>query len=210
MGGFPGGVGVSQLTVYPGSGSPHMHLCCSESYVVTSGSGVVQTLTLDGYQETPLKAGSVMWFLPGTIHRLINEGELQIVVLMQNSGLPEAGDAVLTFPPEIVADPAAYAQAAALTETGMQPAFQRRDLALEGFERLRDSARAGDFGPLRQFHEVAIRLVSPQLETWRKRWEDGALRAARETGAQLDALAAGSGAHLSDADVFALDRKSVV
>ena len=32
------------------------------------------------------------------LHRAVNDGDLQVVVVMRNSGLPEAGDAVLTFP----------------------------------------------------------------------------------------------------------------
>ncbi|GIH06550.1 hypothetical protein Rhe02_46170 [Rhizocola hellebori] len=201
---LPGGVGVSQLSVYPQSGSPHMHLCCSESYVVTGGAGEVQTLTLSGYQETPLKPGAVVWFRPGTIHRLINHGDLQIVVLMQNSGLPEAGDAVLTFPPQILADPLAYAGAATLPPGGVEAALQRRELALEGFAELRDAAVAGDFGPLRDFHAAAIKLVSPQLPAWRERWTAGAKRMADDTGRQLDALESGQAPHLSDAQVFQL------
>lgn len=201
---LPGAVGVSALTVYPQSGSPHMHLCCSESYVVTEGSGQVQTLTLSGYQETPLWPGAVIWFRPGTIHRLINNGDLQIVVLMQNSGLPEAGDAVLTFPPEILADPAAYAAAATLEPSGVESAYARRELAVTGFERLRDAALAGDFDPLRAFHESAIKLVSPQLPAWRERWEEGAKRMADETGQQIESLMQGKAPHLADAAVFQL------
>jgi hypothetical protein len=34
-----------------------------------------------------------------------------VVAVMQNSGLPEAGDAVVTFPPDILADPVAYQRA---------------------------------------------------------------------------------------------------
>lgn len=37
---------------------------------------------------------------------------------MENSGLPEAGDAVLTFPPDTVADPGRYRAAAAFPGTG--------------------------------------------------------------------------------------------
>ena len=199
MNSLPGGVGVSHLTVYPQSGSPHMHLACSESYVVTGGSGSVQTLTLSGYRETPLKAGSVTWFPPGTIHRLINDGDLRITVLMQNSGLPEAGDAVLTFPPSYLEDAVTYAATAAL------PAVpQRRELAIEGFERLRDAALTGDFGPLRDFHAAAVALVRPQLKRWRETWEAGALAAARATGAHLDSLEAGEAPHLSNADIYQL------
>ncbi|MEK8105640.1 hypothetical protein NKG94_11725 [Micromonospora sp. M12] len=83
---------------------------------MTDGEGAVQTLTTAGFRETPLRPGGVVWFEPGTVHRLVNGGGLTIVVLMQNSGLPEAGDAVLTFPPEVLADPAAYASAAALPD----------------------------------------------------------------------------------------------
>src|SRR5262249_2793804 len=119
---LPGAVGVSGLRVYDWptadglcGGSPHVHLTCAEAYVVVAGEGSVQTLTGDGFAETPLRPGTVAWFTPGTIHRLVNgDGGLHIVVIMQNSGLPEAGDAVFTFPPEILADPDAYGWAAAL------------------------------------------------------------------------------------------------
>jgi mannose-6-phosphate isomerase-like protein (cupin superfamily) len=196
---LPGAIGVSHLTVYPQSGSPHMHLACSESYVVIEGSGSVQTLTLSGYRETPLKAGAVVWFPPGTIHRLINDGDLRIAVIMQNSGLPEAGDAVLTFPPSYLEDGVTYAA------TRDRPALpERRDLAVEGFERLRDAALAGDFGPLREFHAAAVRIVQPQLKRWRETWEAGALAAAQATGRHLDSLEAGAAPHLSNADVYQL------
>ena len=109
---LPGGVGVSGLTVYDWEaadglcgGTPHMHLACSEAYIVIEGTGSVQTLTTSGYADTPLRPGDVVWFTPGTIHRLVNSGGLRLVVLMQNSGLPEAGDAVFTFPAPVLADP---------------------------------------------------------------------------------------------------------
>src|SRR5262245_55872195 len=116
---FPGGVGVSGLRVYDWAtadglcgGSPHLHLACPEAYVVVAGEGAVQTLTWDGYAETPLRPGAVVWFTPGTIHRLVNgDGRLHIVVIMQNSGLPEAGDAVFTFPPAVLDDPEQYDRA---------------------------------------------------------------------------------------------------
>ncbi|HCA86290.1 MAG TPA: cupin, partial [Streptomyces sp.] len=95
-------------------GSPHLHLVCTEAYVVTGGRGAVQALSPDGYRDIPLEAGSVAWFTPGTVHRMVQGGGLRITVLMQNSGLPEAGDAVFTFPPEVLADPERYAAAARL------------------------------------------------------------------------------------------------
>lgn len=213
---LPGGVGISRLCVYDTiapdgevGGTPHLHLCCTEAYVVTGGSGLVQTLTVNGYRETALRPGAVVWFAPGTIHRLVNHGGLEIVVLMQNSGLPEAGDAVLTLPPETLADPAAYAAAVALPGGGapggdLGAAYARRDAAVHGFERLRASAVTGDFGPLREFHVAAVRLIQPKVDEWRKRWQGGALRAAEETGRQLDTLARGEAPHLTDANVFEL------
>jgi mannose-6-phosphate isomerase-like protein (cupin superfamily) len=205
---LPGGVGITRLCVYDAGGTPHLHLCCTEAYVVVAGSGSVQTLTLEaGWAETPLRPGAVVWFTPGTIHRLVNAGDLEIVALMQNGGLPEAGDAVLTFPSTVVDDPAAYAEAVALPDGGaatgdVTAAYRRRELALTGFATLRDAMAGGDDRPLREFHAAAGRLVQPHLAQWRARWAGGALRAAQETGVQLDALAGGSVAHLADAAVY--------
>ena len=87
-------------------GTPHCHTACTEAYVVVAGSGRVATLSGAGYAETPIRAGSFVWFTPGTIHRLLNDGgDLEIVVLMQNAGLPEAGDMVITFDDAVLADP---------------------------------------------------------------------------------------------------------
>jgi len=205
---LPGGVGISKLCVYDAGGTPHLHLCCTEAYVVTAGSGAVQTLTLKGgFAQTPLRPGAVVWFTPGTIHRLINSGGLEMVVLMQNSGLPEAGDAVLTLPAEVVADPAGYAAMVALPDGGaatgdITAAFRRREAALAGFAVLRDALARGDDRPLRDFHVSAARLVAPRLEQWRERWAAGALRMAEETGEHLAALADGSVTHLADAAVY--------
>jgi mannose-6-phosphate isomerase-like protein (cupin superfamily) len=122
---FPGATAVTVLDVYdwvapdglPG-GSAHVHLASTEGYVVIGGAGRLQTLGQRGYAETPLRPGDCLWFTPGTIHRLVNDGQLRLLVVMQNAGLPEHGDAVLTFPPEILADPAAYARAATLSSAG--------------------------------------------------------------------------------------------
>jgi mannose-6-phosphate isomerase-like protein (cupin superfamily) len=210
---LPGGIGVSRLRVYDTAapdgvvgGTPHVHLCCTEGYVVTGGEGVVQTLSGEGFRETPLRAGAVVWFEPGTVHRLVNGGDLSIVVLMQNSGLPEAGDAVLTFPPDVLADPDAYAEAAALPDGGapgadVRAAYRRRDLAVTGFAAL----RAGGPAALAAFHTAAAALRQPLLAAWRQRWAAGAGRAAAGTGAQLDALERGDSGYLGEAGVYAVD-----
>ncbi len=206
---LPGAVGVSKLCVYDTvtpdglhGGTPHLHLCCTEAYVVTSGTGSVQTLSGQGFAEHDLQPGAVLWFTPGTIHRLINRDRLEIVVLMSNTGLPEAGDAVLTFPPHIVGDPDAYAEAVALPNGGapgtdVATAHRRRDLAVEGFHALEDPAK------LAEFHAAAVKLKQPLLDEWRTRWERGAKAAADATGRQLDALRAGDTTHLTESRVSA-------
>ncbi|MER5378012.1 cupin domain-containing protein, partial [Streptomyces sp. NPDC002553] len=191
--GLPGGVAVSHLCVYdwPAAdglhgGTPHLHLACSEGYVVTGGRGAVQTLTASGFEETPLAPGTVAWFTPGTIHRLVNEGDLRITVLMQNSGLPEAGDAVLTLPPEYLTDPETYAAATTVPAGAPEDeqariARARRDLALEGYRILRE---ADGPGPLTAFHRAAAALVRPRLAEWRERWQRGAAAPAAAAGGQ--------------------------
>ncbi|MFE0456472.1 cupin domain-containing protein [Streptomyces sp. NPDC058914] len=211
-GGLPGGVAVSHLCVYdwPAAdglhgGTPHLHLVCSEGYVVTGGRGAVQTLTASGYEVTPLAPGTVAWFTPGTVHRLVNEGDLRITVLMQNSGLPEAGDAVLTLPPRYLTDPEAYAAATTIPADAPDAeqerfARARRDLALEGYRALCEAD-----GPeaLAAFHRAAAALVRPRLAEWRERWLRGARAAAEATGEQLDRLADGDVSHLAGAAVRA-------
>ncbi|NED24452.1 cupin, partial [Streptomyces anulatus] len=198
--GLPGAVAVSHLSVYdwPAAdglrgGTPHLHLTCSEGYVVVGGSGSVQTLTASGFQETPLTPGALVWFTPGTVHRLVNEDGLRVIVLMQNSGLPEAGDAVLTLPPRCLADPDVYRAAATLPGDAEEAvreraARARRDLAVEGFLVLREAVEAGDPEPLAAFHRAAAALVRHRTPEWRGRWEKGAATAAAATADQLDAL----------------------
>lgn len=206
---FPGGVGLTALRVYPWGtpddlhgGSPHLHLTCTEAYVVTAGWGEVHTIGGDGVRQTPLAPGDVVWFSPGTIHRLVNgDGELRIVVVMQNDGLPEAGDAVLTFPDEYLADPQTYRSAASVLDpdTG-QPdetrARARRDLAIAGFLALRERIETGDGQALERLYTAANRLVAGRLDGWHAHWERSALATARATGEQIDALRRGDHGHL--------------
>ncbi|MYZ35262.1 MULTISPECIES: cupin [unclassified Streptomyces] len=215
--GLPGAVAVSHLRVYDWEaadglrgGTPHLHLTCSEGYVVTAGQGAVQTLGPTGFAVTPLAPGALVWFTPGTIHRLVNDDGLRIVVLMQNSGLPEAGDAVLTLPPEYLADPETYARAVRIPEAAeaseaeqAEVARRRRDLAVEGFTVLRTAWEAGDTRPLLDFQRAAAALVRPRVAGWRERWEAGAAEAARQTGVQLDRLAEGDASYLTESRLYA-------
>ncbi|MGW0810186.1 cupin domain-containing protein [Nonomuraea sp. NPDC002799] len=203
---FPGGTSVSRLSVYTGvcadgleGGTPHLHTASTEAYVVVGGHGALQSIDLNGLRETELRAGSTVWFTPGTIHRAINRGGLEVVVVMQNAGLPEAGDAVMTFPPEIVADPERYRQAATLPAEGTAEAVtRRRELAVEGFLRIADALRAGDTGPLRRLYDSAVALVRPRAAVWRDIWERTVATETRRTGDILAALERGDGTHLQE------------
>jgi hypothetical protein len=183
--------------------------------VVLAGHGAVQTLGGDGFRELPLEPGRLLWFTPGLIHRLINlDGQLEILVLMQNAGLPEAGDFVLTFPSELLVDQAAYFDAASLAPSGAvytssrEAARRRRDLAVDGFSMLRRAFEQRGAAALEEFYSTALKLVAPKLAAWRAVWERGPQAAARQTGAQLDALEHGRVEHLLDGAIYDLPAPS--
>ena len=214
---FPGGIGVSHLRVYDtpapdglAGGTPHLHTVCTEAYVVVAGSGAVHTLTLAGHQEWPLEPGAFVWFTPGTIHRLVNHGGLEIVVLMANAGLPEAGDMVITFPSPILDDPDEYRSKAALPDDDRTTAGpgdaprRRRDLAVPVFIDLIAAVQAGDDAPLQRFYDAAQKLVQPSLPEWERIWRAGPLEAANTTGRQLASLASGDARHLLSAAVHTM------
>jgi mannose-6-phosphate isomerase-like protein (cupin superfamily) len=92
---FPGATAVTMLEVYDWiapdglrGGSAHVHLASTEGYVVLAGHGRLQTLGARGYTESELHPGDCLWFTPGIIHRLVNEGGLRLLVVMSNAGLP--------------------------------------------------------------------------------------------------------------------------
>lgn len=211
---FPGGTAVSRLRVYTdvsvdglAGGTPHLHTVSTEGYVVVSGSGVLHTLTMSGFQETPLEAGSVVWFTPGTIHRAVNTGDLNVLVVMQNAGLPEAGDAVMTFPDEHLVSAEAYRDAARLPALPSseaeraEAASARRDRGVSGFLELKAAAVNGNFAPLERFHERAVRIVRDLVPDWRARWDAGVGSETRATDAALQALESGLAPHLRAAAV---------
>ena len=205
---FPGGTGVTLLEVYDWEcpdglrgGSAHMHFASTEGYVVIAGAGRLQTLGSHGYAEVPLHAGDCLWFTPGTVHRLINEDGLRILVVMQNAGLPEAGDAVLTFPPEVLADPDRYAAAAALPAAGgvddlATAARRRRDLAIEGYLALRGQVLADGPAALDPFLAAATRLVRGRAQDWHAQWQAQAASVSALTGQHLADIASGQARHL--------------
>lgn len=210
---LPGGTSLSELRVYDSvspdglaGGAPHVHLASSEAYVVTGGVGELHSVTVRGAKVTPLSAGVVVSFGPGVIHRAVNLGSLEMRVVMSNAGLPEAGDAVMTFPEDILADPEAYLLAASLppesvTESErLEAALKRRDLAVKGYRSLFDGDLV-DMGAFSRFLEQASALVAPRLDLWRQQWSRSAERASMETEHHISALEAGEFSYLNDASI---------
>jgi len=120
-------------------------------------------------------------------------------VIMANAGLPEAGDMVLTFPPEVLDDPGAYRRAAAspLDDDGVRV---RRDLAVDGFLALRSGGQAA----LDEFHRRAAALLAPLAADWREVWERGPKAEIERTGEQLARVAAGERGAMAEAAVESL------
>lgn len=218
---FPSATSITHLRVYDwatrdgsAGGSPHVHLASAEAYVPTKGEGAVEILTKDGAAMISLTVGAAVWFEPGTIHRLHNRsGDLELIVVMQNAGLPEAGDAVLTFPDNVLASREAYNKASTL-EPGaelarLEGARRRRDAAIDGYLTLRDRVNGGEIEALEDFLTRAVALKRDRLAAWRETWERGPLHEAVRTGERLDALASGDIGDLLATRYGALDLGSV-
>jgi hypothetical protein len=129
---------------------------------------------------------------------------------MQNAGLPEAGDFVLTFPPDVLADPARYFEAASLAASGAvftrtdASARHRRDMAVEGFAHWRDRFEAEGPSALDDLYRAAAALIQPKVEAWRMVWQNGPAAAVAQTERQLTALSSGDTSHLQEGRVAAL------
>lgn len=221
---FPGATAVSEVSIYnwPGQdgaagGSPHLHTASTEAYVVQEGTGRLETLDSRGFTSTTLAPGTVVWFTPGTVHRAINDsGNLKVLVIMQNAGLPENGDAVMTFPPEHLVDVDAYSRAAYLQAKDADggdaaaeaAARRRRDLALEGYLQLKAAVQESGVSALADFHAAAARLVSGKTGTWRDYLAGGAAHQAEVTEAQLASLESTESFYLQDSRTTMGERKT--
>ncbi len=201
---LPGGVGLSRLRVYDWEGpdglrggSPHVHLVCSEAYLVLGGSGAVQTLGPHGFAETPVRRGSLLWFTPGIVHRLINDGDLEIIVLMQVATLPEAGDVMLSFPEQVLRDPDAYRDAAghdpgrSVAAADEASSRRRRDLAVEGFNELRQRIDTEGEPALERFYALVAAIARPLEPAWHSAWQESAAAATERARVLIDGLAGG-------------------
>ena len=134
----------------------------------------------------------------------MNDGDLEIIIVMQNGGLPEAGDCVLSLPHSYLKDS---------TSIGRWQTCLLRTRVANRSRRTRSAERIcrwpvlSNYGPrveqegpqaLDEFYRSAAALTHDQLEEWRELWHNGAERAVATTGDQLRALESVELAHLQD------------
>ncbi len=171
---LPAGVGLTHIKVYEDvgpdgliGGAPHLHTVSTEIYYVLAGSGSIELMDVQGLNTVELIPKKVVFFRPGVIHRVINPNkDLEILSITQNGGLAERGDFVMTFPKELLSNPAAYNQAIRVTD--YKDAIRRRDLAVTGYTPLReaflqDPEKAKE--ALRQLYRYARNLVLPKVDS---------------------------------------------
>lgn len=205
---MPGATLVTRLKVYDTAspdgqrgGTPHIHLMCTEMYFVLSGSGAVELLDMNGFSRVELGPNSALVFSPGTIHRLINpQGDLLVLVVMQNSGLPERGDNVPCFADAWMADDVRFAEAMAVTS--IADAYLRRDRGVDGFLELKaafdENQESGRRG-LRRFYDLAAERSTNLRAEWARIVKEGALAESQGSLNHLAALEQGRTDHLAEA-----------
>ncbi len=210
---MPGATLATRLKVYDTTapdgkigGTPHVHFLCTEMYFVTEGSGWVEIIDMAGLDRVELHKNSALIFSPGTIHRLINpNGNLELFIVMQNSGLPERGDNVVSFAEAWMSTDAHYKEAMHVATP--EDARLRRDRGVEGFNHIQaafDSSPAEGQATLKRFYQLASERTASLRSEWEKIVREGALAEATQTLERLDAFNNGSFDHLGDARHFAI------
>jgi hypothetical protein len=199
-----GGTGISRVVVYDQrpspdgqhGGSPHVHSVTDEAYYVTRGTGWVELHDLArGFRRLRLEPGTYVDFEPGVLHRLVNEEGLELLAIMGNAGLPEAGDARMYFGAAVDASPERYEELWTLPRRqGLDGALERRDRAVEAYAKLVDlweTNRPAYFAELRRFIETANYAASAKKESFLPHLERGPqakLEKARSRMAHLDGV----------------------
>lgn len=210
---MPGATLSTRLKVYDSlgpdgqrGGTPHMHLMCTEMYFVLAGRGFVEMIDWNGFSRLPLEPHSALIFSPGSVHRLINpDGDLELFIMMQNSGLPERGDNVVSFKNTILRDDAAYK--GAMKVSSFEDAHRRKNLGVEGFMELKTAfAKSLEEGraELNQFFGYATARTRVLRESWQQVIEQGPLYEAKKSLAQLEQLSDHNYRYLQDAAHFAI------
>jgi mannose-6-phosphate isomerase-like protein (cupin superfamily) len=197
---MPGATLVTRLKVYDSpapdgqrGGTPHFHFLCTEMYFVLGGEGAVEMIDGSGFSRVELHPHSALVFTPGTIHRLINpDGNLEILVVMQNSGLPERGDNVVCFSSEWLADNVHFAEA--MRVTSLDEAYRRRDRGVEGFLKLQALFEQDpEIGrkALTNFYEQAAARIAGLSQQWQTIVTEGALAEAQKSLREVEMLMQG-------------------
>lgn len=214
---FPGATQCSRVSLYDDlgtgicGGTPHLHTACTEAYIWIRGEGAVELLSTTGHHVTPMTPFSVVWFSPGVIHRGVPSAhgteDAEVLVLMQNAGLPESGDAVITLPERLWGEPEVYRETVDVSAQDVGQArelvCERRALAMEGFHELVESVdRLGPSG-LDGFYRFAHRVVRPQLAAMTQVVEDRVAPEVATTRRVLEQMRSGSFDHLRAGDFCA-------
>lgn len=205
---MPGATLVTRLKVYDTpsvdaqrGGTPHVHLLCNELYFVTAGSGAVEMIDWNGFSTVELNPHAALLFSPGTLHRLINpEGDLELFIVMQNSGLPERGDNVVSFRDDLLQNDEVYAEA--MKVTSFVEAYERRDRGVKGFldikQAFEENLETGREALLK-FYKRAAERTSLLQQTWQNVIMNGPLYEAQQSLAQLKQLEQGKLEYLQHA-----------
>ena len=214
---MPGATLLTRLKVYDTmtpdgqrGGTPHFHFLCTEMYFVLNGTGAVEMIDGQGFSRVDLMPHSALVFTPGTIHRLINpNGDLEILVMMQNSGLPERGDNIVCFSDEWLIDKERYTEA--MTVKTVEDAYRRRDRGVEGFLKLKaafedDPAKGCE--SLHQIYQRASQLVASQKDEWDTVIRGGALADAETSTQRVELLKENEINYLFGAQHFLIEAKS--
>jgi mannose-6-phosphate isomerase-like protein (cupin superfamily) len=211
---LPGGVGLTHIQVYSEpcpdgliGGGAHIHMVCSEIYYVLAGTGQIELLSMDGIETVELSPLKAVFFRPGVFHRVLNPHKnLQLLAIMQNGGLPERGDFVMSFPADVLASPAAYQQA--LRAPNLADALSRRDLSIKGYLELKAAfAQSKEAGhtTLREFYRAARALIAPKVDAFEWVLKVGAQNEAKNSLDACDFIKAGRTDYLEMAQHAALD-----
>ncbi|WP_434359976.1 cupin domain-containing protein [Parasalinivibrio latis] len=130
-----GGIGLSTVNIYDqiaagdnvGSGCAHVHGIAEEAYLGLKGHGAIDLHDLkNGYRRVIITEGTFVQFPPWTMHRAVNLDNSQVLVIMGEDGLPEAGDMRIYFGEDIDRDEESYQLWAGKVKT-REDALARRD-----------------------------------------------------------------------------------
>lgn len=204
------GLGLTRVRVYSQrpspdgrhGGSPHIHAITDEAYYVTSGRGWVEMHDeVNGFRTLRLEPGTYVDFEPCILHRLVSEDRLEVLGMMGNAGLAEAGDARIYFGAEVDADPARYTELWTLPKRlGLEGALERRDRAVAAYARLIalwSSDRPAYFAELSRFVAASLEAAARHRAQFAAHIENGPLAAGARTRARLERLPAPASGRLT-------------